>query len=87
MTLTGVVSLPPPPFSVSGCGHCKKLAPALEAAATKIKDVDDKLVFAKVNPPRPPLLRFLVPVCVIPNIRQMVIQMINTRYLFNLHLK
>ena len=45
---------PPPPcnifFSMSGCGHCKKLAPALSEAATKIKDVDEKLVFAKVSP-------------------------------------
>lgn len=32
-----------------GCGHCKKLAPALSEAAKKIKDVDEKIVFAKVT--------------------------------------
>ncbi|CAN0441951.1 unnamed protein product, partial [Hapterophycus canaliculatus] len=33
----------------SGCGHCKKLAPALSEAAKKIKDVDENIVFAKVS--------------------------------------
>lgn len=31
-----------------GCGHCKKLAPALSEAAEKIKEVDPNIVFAKV---------------------------------------
>ena len=41
-------------MNTSGCGHCKKLAPALSEAAAKIKDVDDKLVFAKVYERRVP---------------------------------
>lgn len=32
-----------------GCGHCKKLAPALEEAAQKMKEVDPAIVFAKVR--------------------------------------
>lgn len=36
-------------FYAPWCGHCKKLAPALSEAAAKIKDVDEKLVFAKMD--------------------------------------
>eukprot|EP00903_Cladosiphon_okamuranus_P006162 g6062.t2 len=36
-------------FYAPWCGHCKKLAPVLSEAATKIKEVDDKIVFAKMD--------------------------------------
>ncbi|CAM9595502.1 unnamed protein product [Ectocarpus sp. 12 AP-2014] len=36
-------------FYAPWCGHCKKLAPALSEAATKMKDVDEKIVFAKMD--------------------------------------
>lgn len=35
-----------------GCGHCKKLAPALSEAAEKIKEVDPNIAFAKVRESR-----------------------------------